>query len=183
VPGAFVSLIAHNALDKIILEQNVTQPSAILMALDKLIINAFKSEGIRDGMDIGICSWNNKTKVLQFSGAYHSLFISRDNQLEEIKGNRESIGYSLYENKKPFMNHQIKIDTETMVYLSSDGYPDQFGGENGKKLKWSGFRKQLIAVGGLNLEDQSQKLKSFFVNWKNGLEQIDDVCVMGVKLL
>lgn len=184
VPGAFVSLIAYNALNKVCVEQELTNPAKILEAIDQIMIRSFSNTetAVRDGMDMGVCSWNTKTNQLQFAGAYHSLFIFKGTELEEIKGNRESIGYSIFKNKAPFSNHIMTIDSETTVYLSSDGFPDQFGGEKGKKLKWSGFRKQLSLVANDTLELQKDTLFSFFNAWKGDLEQLDDVCVMGVKL-
>jgi serine phosphatase RsbU (regulator of sigma subunit) len=183
VPGAFVSLIAFNALNKVILEKEITNPAKILDAIDQIIINSFSNSEatVRDGMDMGVCSWNTKTNQLQFSGAYHSLFIHNGSELKEVKGNRESIGHSVFENKEPFTCHQINIDSGDMIYLSSDGFPDQFGGIKGKKLKWSGFRKQLLELGSDSLDNQKKNLLSFFNNWKTDLEQLDDVCVMGVK--
>jgi serine phosphatase RsbU (regulator of sigma subunit) len=183
VPGAFVSLIAHNALNKVILEKQITQPAQILTEIDKIMINSFsKSEDtIRDGMDMGICTWNIKTNTLQFSGAYHSLFINNGSELKEVKGNRESIGFSFYETKSKFINHNILIEQGMTIYLSSDGFPDQFGGEKGKKLKWKGFVNLIENVAEKSISEQRSNLASFFSNWKGDLEQLDDVCVIGVK--
>jgi len=184
VPGAFVSLIAYNALNKVIIENQTTKPSEILEQIDQIIIESFSNEGksVRDGMDMGICSWNTKTNILQFSGAYHSLFICKDNELEEIKGNRESIGYSLYKEKVSFVNHTVSIKKGMQVFLSSDGFPDQFGGAKGKKLKWKGFKEQILIASKLPSEKQLIHLQSFFTDWQTDLEQVDDVCVIGVGL-
>ncbi|MGB0887356.1 MAG: tetratricopeptide repeat protein [Vicingaceae bacterium] len=185
VPGAFVSLIAYNALNKIVVEQEITKPANILNAIDQIMIESFSNteNAVRDGMDMGVCSWNTKTNQLQFSGAYHSLFICNNSQLKEVKGNRESIGYSFFEKKAPFTNHQVNIEEESVVYLSSDGFPDQFGGEKGKKLKWNGFRGLLKEVNNKKFSKQKEELSQFLNNWKGDLEQLDDICVMGVKLL
>ena len=184
VPGAFVSLIAYNGLNKVILENQITDPAQILKEIDEIIISSFsKSDStVRDGMDMGICSWNTKTNELHFSGAYHSLFVNCGDELTEIKGNRESIGYSLYEDKSEFINHKIDVKPNSIIYLSSDGFPDQFGGEKGKKLKWSGFRKLLSQIGSSPINAQLPLLKSFLKDWQGDLEQLDDVCVIGVKL-
>ena len=183
VPGAFVSLIAYNALNKVILERQITQPAQILTAIDQVIIDSFNNSKttVRDGMDMGICTWNVKTNQIQFAGAYHSLFIHDGITLQEIKGNRESIGNSLYENKSEFMNHEIFFQPDMTIYLSSDGFPDQFGGEKGKKLKWKGFKKLLESVSTLPPSKQLDQIKSFLTNWQGELEQLDDVCVVGVK--
>lgn len=184
VPGAFVSLIANNALNKVILENQVLKPAQILTEIDQIMVDFFTNSAanVRDGMDMGICSWNMKTNTLQFSGAYHSLFICKDNVLSEIKGNRESIGFSLYTEKTEFVNHQVIVEPGMSVYLSSDGYPDQFGGVKGKKLKWKEFKKQIAKVSSLPIQQQLPQLKSFFTTWQRDLEQLDDVCVIGVRL-
>lgn len=183
VPGAFVSLIAYNALNKVILERQITEPARILAEIDEIMINSFNNSEatVRDGMDMGICTWNTKTNELQFSGAYHSLFIYNGKELEEIKGNRESIGYSLYENKSKFVNHIIDIQPKMTIYLSSDGFPDQFGGEKGKKLKWRGFKNLLEKISPSPIYAQMPLLKIFLTDWQGDLEQLDDVCVLGVK--
>jgi serine phosphatase RsbU (regulator of sigma subunit) len=183
VPGAFVSLIAFNALNKIILEKQITKPSQILTEIDQIMISSFsKSEDtIRDGMDMGICTWNTKTNELQFSGAYHSLFVNDGCGLTEVKGNRESIGYSLYENKSEFVNHSITAKPKMIVYLSSDGFPDQFGGEKGKKLKWKGFKELLTKISPSPIDAQLPLMRNFLIDWQGDLEQLDDVCVLGVK--
>jgi serine phosphatase RsbU (regulator of sigma subunit) len=183
VPGAFVSLIAHNALNKVISEKQVTKPSQILTEIDQIMIDTFsKSETtIRDGMDMGICSWNIKTNKLQFSGAYHSLFMHSENEFVEIKGNRESIGFSFFKTKSEFVNHVIDLKPGAMIYLSSDGFPDQFGGEKGKKMKWKGFKNFLNQINSLSVKEQLPQMSSYFSQWQGELEQLDDVCVIGVR--
>jgi serine phosphatase RsbU (regulator of sigma subunit) len=184
VPGAFVSLIAFNMLNKVVLERRVKQPSVILNELDKLMRNLFtkSTEKVRDGVDMGICAYNTLTKELSFAGAYHSLFVFDGSNFKEIKGNRESIGFSIFNEKKDFINHTVDIKSGDTVYLSTDGFPDQFGGEKGKKLKWKNFKQLLSDIQITKIQDQKEELKQFFYEWKNDLEQLDDVCVMGVKL-
>lgn len=184
VPGAFVSLIANNALNKVVLENGVTEPGAIINALNIIITDLFKRSGesIRDGMDIGVCCLNKKHNSLDFSGAFNSLFIVSNGMLKEIKGNRESVGASIFKRKKNFINHKVELKKGDRVYLSSDGYPDQFGGEKGRKLKWSGFRNVLVNASKLPITEQKNEIERFFNNWKKDIEQLDDVCVMGVEI-
>jgi len=184
VPGAFVSLIAYNMINKVVLEQHITKPSEILNRLDVLMQNLFSNSknNIRDGVDMGICSLNTKTNELQFSGAFHSLFICNNNELSEIKGNRESIGFSMLGNKKEFLNHQITLEKGAAIYLSTDGFPDQFGGVKGKKLKWKGLKAVLLEFHQHSIKSQRKEFKNFFHTWKNDQEQLDDVCIMGVRL-
>lgn len=184
VPGAFVSLIAFNMLNKVVLERRITKPSLVLSELDKLMRNLFSksTEKVRDGVDMGFCSYNTKTKQLNFAGAYHSLFLCDGSEFREIKGNRESIGFSIFNDKKEFINYEIETKSGDTIYLSTDGYPDQFGGEKGKKLKWKNFKQLLCDLQNTKIHDQKEELKQFFYNWKNNLEQLDDVCVIGVRL-
>ncbi len=184
VPGAFVSLIAYNALNKVVLEKGITEPAAIINEMNVLVTNLFKNseENIRDGMDMGICTLDINDDTLQFSGAFNSLFIFSDCQLTEIKGNRESVGASIYQREKCFINNTIPVKKGDVVYLSSDGFPDQFGGENGRKLKWKGLKELLSRVGNEPIENQKIKITSYFNKWKGKQEQLDDVCIMGVKI-
>jgi len=184
VPGAFVSLIAFNMLNKVVLERRITEPAAVLNELDKLMRNLFSksSEKVRDGVDMGICAYNRKTEKLSFAGAYHSLFICDGEEFREVKGNRESIGFSIFHDKKEFVNHEVDIKSGDILYLSTDGFPDQFGGEKGKKLKWKNFKKLLSDIQSTQIHDQKAEIMQFFHNWKRDLEQLDDVCVMGVQV-
>lgn len=184
VPGAFVSLIANNALNKVILENGFIEPGSIINELNEIITAIFmrSDEHIRDGMDMGVCCWNKKDNTFQFSGAYNSLFICRETELIEVKGNRESVGASIFNHKKNFINHIVDIKKGDTIYLSSDGFPDQFGGEKGKKLKWKGFRSLLTTIAQEPINNQQLELESFFNAWKNDIEQLDDVCVIGVKI-
>ena len=184
VPGAFVSLIAYNMINKVVLENQITNPAEILKQMDVLMQSLFEQseEKIRDGVDMGICTLNTKTNELNFSGAFHSLFICNDEELTEIKGNRDSIGFSIYENKKEFINHKVTLKKGDTIYLSTDGLPDQFGGIKGKKLKWKGLKEQLCLWQKIPIANQKDTIKSFFYNWKNDLEQLDDVCIIGVRI-
>ena len=110
------------------------------------------------------------------------MFLFSDNVLTEIKGNRESVGASIFNHKKNFINHKLEVKPGDLVYLSTDGFPDQFGGGQGKKLKWKGFRELLTKTAIKPLDIQKKELSSFFNNWKKGTEQLDDVCVVGVRM-
>jgi serine phosphatase RsbU (regulator of sigma subunit) len=184
VPGAFVSLIAFNMLNKVVLERKITKPSLVLGELDKLMRNLFSksAEKVRDGVDMGFCSYNVKTNQLNFAGAYQSLFVCNGAEIEEIKGNRESIGFSIFKEKKQFVNHEVTVKSGDSLYLSTDGFPDQFGGEKGKKLKWKNFKQLLCDIQPTKIIEQKEELRQFFYNWKDDLEQLDDVCVIGVKI-
>lgn len=184
VPGAFVSLIAHNALNKVVLENQITTPSIILDELNVGITNLFEKSdrNIRDGMDIGLCCWDKTKNTFQYAGAYISLFLMRKGSLTEIKANRESIGASIFKHKKEFVNHDVEIESGDMLYMSSDGFPDQFGGVRRKKMKWKGFKNMLLNLDDKTMEHQQKTIQEFFSQWKGKQEQLDDVCVMGVRI-
>lgn len=184
VPGAFVSLIAFNMINKVVLENKISKPAEILKAIDELVTDLFSrsEEKVRDGMDIGLCAYNTKSGKIEFAGAYHSLlYISKDGELGELRGNRESIGYSIFEHKKAFVHHELTIEEGMQIYMTSDGFPDQFGGEKGKKLKWKGFKTMIDQISKKPIDCQRKELSSSFDEWRNGHQQIDDICVMGIK--
>lgn len=183
VPGAFVSLIAFNLLNKVILEKQFVQPAEILTELDNLLVELFKqsNESIRDGFDMGLCCWDEKQNTLNFAGANHSLFRVVNHELFETKGTKASIGYSLTETKSNYVNHTFELQKGESVYLCSDGLPDQFGGEKGKKLKWKGLKNWLLEINPLPVSERKERLGLMLKEWKNNQEQIDDICLMGVS--
>lgn len=183
VPGAFVSLIAFNLLNKVILEKQFVQPAEILTELDNLLVELFKqsNKSIRDGFDMGLCCWDEKQNTLNFAGANHSLFRVVNHELFETKGTKASIGYSLTETKSNYVNHTFELQKGESVYLCSDGLPDQFGGEKGKKLKWKGLKNWLLEINPLPVSERKERLGLMLKEWKNNQEQIDDICLMGVS--
>jgi len=185
VPGAFLSLIGYNSLNKIVNELNITKPSEILEELNKTVYqtlqNNLEYNHIQDGMDIAICSLNKNTNTLQFAGAYNPLYIVKDDTVKEIKGDKISIGSGENNFNIKFNNHIVQLDKDDCIYLFSDGYADQFGGPKGKKFKYSRFKELLIEMNNLEMKDQGDNLDKTITQWQGDLEQIDDVCVIGVK--
>jgi tetratricopeptide (TPR) repeat protein len=183
VPGAMVSVVCNNALNRAVREFNKLHPAEILDKTLEIVIENFnKSEDeIKDGMDISLCNYHVGSKILEYAGANNPLWIIRNNELIEIKANKQSIGNS--ENVKPFTNHSIQLLSGDCVYLSSDGYGDQFGGLIGqKKLTKKRFKQLLISLSALDIEIQSEKIASFFYEYKQNIEQVDDVLVIGFKV-
>ncbi len=203
VPGAFMSIVGHNLLDKIVGEYGITNPAKILGELNKGVANTLKKEtgqeGIRDGMDIALCCFDKKNKTLEYAGAYNPLYIISKEQLKtdlnlvptaqneaglklyEIKGDRFPIGnYS--EETKSFTNNTLQLNAGDTIYLFSDGYADQFGGKNGKKFRYKQFKELLLEMNDLPMEQQKQKLETEFNQWMGQHEQIDDVIVIGSRL-
>lgn len=183
VPGAMVSVVCNNALNRSVREFNLLNPAKILdKTLEIVVENFYNSEDeIRDGMDIALCSYNTSTKVLQYAGANNPLWIVRNNELLEIKADKQCIGYNYKE--KPFSNNEIQLLHDDVIYLSSDGYSDQFGGESGKKkLTKKRFKELLVQIHNLDMVRQEQRLQEFIESYKGPIDQIDDILVIGFKV-
>ncbi|MCW8897716.1 MAG: tetratricopeptide repeat protein [Flavobacteriales bacterium] len=186
VPGAMVSVVCSNALYKAVIEFNITQPSLILNKVREIVVDTFgkNNEDVKDGMDIAICSLesNKNSFNLEFSGANNPLWILKKDTKEmiEVKGDKQPVG--VHFDSKPFTNHQIKLEKDDKIYLFSDGYPDQFGGEKGKKFKYKPFKELIIESSSTSLENQKEVLSKKIENWKGQLEQVDDICIIGIKV-
>ncbi len=182
VPGAMVSVVCHNALNRAVREFNLTQPSKILDKVTELVIETFeKSDNeVKDGMDIALCALNPNTNELEYSGANNSIYIISKGELTEIKADKQPIGKYAY--SKAFVNHKITLQKSDTIYIFSDGYADQFGGEKGKKFKYSRFKNLLLELYDNPMKEQLTVINRKFNSWKGKLEQVDDVCVIGVKI-
>jgi len=182
VPGAFLTMLGTSFLNEIMTSKIILSPSEILSQLrNKFILELGKTE-TRDGMDISLIRIDLKTKEYQWSGALRPLLIFKKDSLkmESITGDKQSICF--VENQHPFSNHEGSLKEGDVIYLFSDGYTDQFGGEKGKKFKMKQLISLLTFLNNQSMEKQKQALDSSFEKWKNSLEQIDDVCVIGVRL-
>ena len=182
VPGAMVSVVCHNALNRAVREFGLTKPSEILDKTNEIVKENFsKSEDdIKDGMDISICALNTKTNELLWSGANNPLWYIRENNLNEIKGDKQPIGKT--ENPQPFTTHNIQLQKGDTVYIFTDGYADQFGGEKGKKFMYKALKSLLLKIHQQPLTTQKEQLQQHFVGWKGNTEQTDDVLIFGVKI-
>lgn len=181
VPGAMVSVVCHNALNRSVREYNLKSPADILDKTRELVIETFqRSSDITDGMDIALCSINYKKKTLEYSGANNSLYIIREGKLIEIKANKQPVGKHYRQN--PFTNHKINLKENDSIYTFSDGFADQFGGVKGKKFMVKRLRNLLISISDKAISDQKGILFKEFNDWKGQLEQVDDVCIIGLKV-
>ncbi|MEX1001365.1 MAG: GAF domain-containing protein [Crocinitomicaceae bacterium] len=184
VPGAFLSLIGHNSLNQIVNELGVLKPADILYELDQIVYktlqNNLEQTNIKDGMDMAICSLNLKNRRLEFAGAYNPLYLIRNGELQEVKGDKIAIGMG--QKELSYNNAELQLEPEDRIYLFSDGYADQFGGPKGKKFKYSQFKELLINIHQKPMEKQHQLLNHYIDAWQGDLEQIDDVCVIGVRI-
>jgi len=181
VPGALVSIVCHNALNRSVNEFNLTDPGAILDKTRTLDVAEFEksAEDVKDGMDISLCAISGSE--VKWSGANNALWIViHGGSLTEIKGNKQPIGKA----DKPvsFQTHISECATGDSLYLLTDGYCDQFGGPKGKKLKSGGLKELLSEIHHLPMVEQKKSIESYFHRWKGDLEQVDDVCVIGIRL-
>jgi len=186
VPGAFMSILGHNLLNQIILEEGVTTPGKILNVLDKRVISALNKreskEANNDGMDMVICVIDKTKNKLAYAGANRPLVIRRNNELIELKPNKHAIGGIQDSTCKVFMQEEIAIKQADVLYMFSDGYYDQFGGPKGKKFKYKQLTGHILAMATKPLEEQKKILADTIVTWQGNLEQVDDICVVGVKI-
>ncbi len=184
VPGAMVSVICVNGLNRCVREFGLREPGKILDKTRELVIKEIEKseEEVKDGMDISLCALNTKSNELIWAGAHNPLWIVRENatEIEEIKADKQPIGK--YGIETPFTTHRIQLNQGDTIYTFSDGYPDQFGGERGKKYKSGKFKSTLVAMSQKPIDQQHDLLEKEFESWRGSLEQIDDVCVIGVKV-
>lgn len=184
VPGAMVSFVCSNALSKALIEEQVTDVGKLLDRTRELVIDRFgkSDQEIKDGMDISLCALHLKTNELQWAGANNPLWIVRKNaeEIEEIKADKQPIGS--FSMASPFSSHHIQLAQGDSIFIFTDGFPDQFGGDNGKKYKSKSFKTFLISIRHQTMEEQLASISVEFENWRGDFEQIDDVCVIGVRI-
>lgn len=184
VPGAFMSLVGRNGLNSAVNEHELLEPAKILNDLHSVAYQTLNSgddeSSIRDGMDIALCALNVKKKVVEFAGAYNPLYILRDGEILQTKGDKFPIGGR--ESTREFTNHRIEVKEGDTIYVFSDGYADQFGGERGKKFMYKRFREELLAIQGLPMDQQKEHLEKTITDWMGSHAQVDDILIIGVKI-
>lgn len=182
VPGAMVSVVCSNALNRVVKEFNITEPGKILDKTRELVLETFtrSNKDVKDGMDISLCCINSKSNQISWSGANNPLWYLQNGEVKEITANKQSIGKT--ENSQPFTTHYMQLKLGDALYLFTDGYADQFGGPKGKKLKYKPLKEMLVKNSILTLDEQKQELEQAFIAWKGNLEQVDDVCVIGIRI-
>lgn len=202
VPGAMVSVVCAGALNRAVNEFELHDVGNILNKVSELVVDAFKrSEGeVKDGMDIALCGLDISRKVLHYTGANNPLWIISENEtlttectyrtftsednkkhyLHEVKALRKPVGLS--DSKEEFKTNEIQLSAGDAVYVFSDGYVDQFGGPNGKKFKSFNLKMLLLNNCSVSMAEQKSLLNETFEKWKGDIEQLDDVCVLGVRI-
>lgn len=184
VPGAFVSIVGYNSLNRTVMEFGLKKPADILNKLNDLVVDTFvrhSDSDIKDGMDMSLVSIDLNTRNVQFAGAQNPVYIINDDGLTEYKANKQPIGSSL--EPKNFDNHELKTKKGDMIYLFSDGYIDQFGGPKGKKFMRKRFKETLQSIHQLDVRTQKQHLDNTIVEWMGKEEeQLDDILVIGIRV-
>lgn len=191
VPGAMVSVVCNNGLNRSVREHGLTDPGEILNKTREIVIEEFdkSEEDVQDGMDIALCSLRVQQEdsgkigsLLQYAGAHNPLWVLRSgaDEFEEYAADKQPIGK--YEDAKPYNTHSLNLSAGDTLYIFSDGYSDQFGGDKGKKLKAKNFMQLLLSVKDKSLAEQAHILDKHFEDWKGSHEQLDDVCVIGVRV-
>jgi serine phosphatase RsbU (regulator of sigma subunit) len=184
VPGGFMTMLGISFLDQIINDSGITEPARILDTLRERLIHTLKQTGTagenKDGMDIVLCCIDEASEKLTYSAANNSLYIYRDHSFNEYKPDKQPCGF--HHDIKPFTQHEIDLKPGDLVYTFTDGFADQFGGPKGKKYKYKQLEQTIIDFREQPLNEQLNKLTESFDSWKGNLEQIDDVCVIGIKI-
>lgn len=184
VPGAMVSVVCVNGLNRAVRENGLTDPGKILDKTREIVVTEFEKsdDEVKDGMDVSLCSLSLDNMTLKWAGANNPLWIFRNDtkEIEEIKPDKQTIAKVEY--PKPFTTHQLRVNKGDIIYLFTDGFKDQFGGNKGKKFKASNLKKLLLSIHHEPMDIQKTRIQQSFDNWKGELEQVDDVCIIGVRL-
>ena len=183
VPGAMVSVICNNGLNRSVREHQLYDPGSILDKTREIVIQEFEKseEEVKDGMDISLCSLERKSGTLRWAGAYNPLWIvkGQSGELIELKADKQPIGK--YRDAKPFKTHQLELSKGDRIYIFSDGFADQFGGERSKKYKSANFKRFLIRLHDQPIKHSKDLLLDELERWKGDHEQVDDICIIGVE--
>jgi two-component system, sensor histidine kinase LadS len=184
VPGALMSMLGTEILNKIVHNLEIHQPASILNLLNEGIASALKQQetGIQDGMDIIIVSIDKPNQQMIYAGAMNPLYYVQNGELTEIKADKKAIGGYVSTKIKGFTEHFIDISTPTEIYLCSDGYQDQFGGQHNKKYMTKNLKNLLTTISLLPTREQEKSLVTEFQTWKGNSHQIDDVVIIGIKI-
>ena len=184
IPGAFMSMLGVTLLNETVIREKITEPHLILNRLREKIIEALGQKGImsevKDGMDGSIISYEPKTKSLIYSGAFNPMYLIRKDKIIEFKGDRMTLSFQ--DNNADFSYQEIKSRPDDFIYLSTDGYTDQFGGEEEKKFRRAQFREVLLRNHKYTLAVQKEMLLDTYNRWKGNGEQVDDITVVGLRL-
>lgn len=185
VPGALMSFIANGILKEVIIKKGIEEPSEILYALDEELFSALNkknSESVtNDGMDVALAVFDSEKNTVNYSGAFRPMLLLRDTELIEFEPNRYPIGF-YGDVEKVFVSKELELKKGDTFYFFTDGYCDQFGGELKKKFNRKRFKELLLSLQGMEMEEQRSFLQYALLNWRQEEPQMDDVCIVGVRI-
>jgi serine phosphatase RsbU (regulator of sigma subunit) len=186
VPGAFMSIIFSNLLDKVVVDEGMRDPSQVLESICARLTAKMKERKItekefKDGMDVSIIHVN-KNNELTYSGARNPIYVVQNGELKEFKGTRRSVGMMDERFKTPFESHKVQINASDKVFLFSDGFPDQKGGPRGKKFYYQPFKDLLAGISSESISGANDQLNQVYNDWRGKHEQFDDVLVVGIEV-
>jgi len=180
-----MSIIGHNSLNKIVKEYGIRKPSEILDHLNIEVVHSLfqrSEKAVRDGMDISLIAFDTRNRYVEFAGAYQPLYLVRDGNVIIYKADRFPIGMIDGQEKKAFTNQRIEVKKGDMLYLFTDGYADQFGGEEEKKFKTINIRCLLSEISVFPEEEQKRLLEKNIRDWMGDLQQVDDILFVGTRV-
>lgn len=185
VPGAFMSIVGYNLLQKAINEQGLTEPSKILNSMNTELFKLLrqKDKTVKDGMDLVLCCYNKDTSKLTFAGVRNSLLVIRKQEVFHYKTDKHAMGEAFLDSFSSYNQQEVQLEKGDAIYIFTDGFSDQFGGENRVKYSTKKLKATLLEVNNLSMEQQKASLENEFELWKGYTEQIDDVLVMGIKIV
>jgi len=186
VPGAFMSMLGISFLNEIISKPEVTHSDIVLNRLRESIIESLNQSGregeTKDGMDINLIAYEYLNHKLEFSGANNPLYLIRNGELIEYKGDKMPVG--LHDKMNiPFSRNKIDMQVGDIIYLFSDGFADQFGGEKGKKYMYKHYKEFLTSIHTKPMKIQRDLIEKEIIDWRGEMEQVDDHIIMGIKVL
>jgi serine phosphatase RsbU (regulator of sigma subunit) len=192
VPGAFMSIVGHNLLNEAVQVHNLTQPHLILNSLNQGLSKTLRQkseseinwngEQVKDGMELALCSYHPETKRLRYAGAHNPVWIVRKNELIILPANKQPIGTYTGQEAQSFTSQELQLEKNDCIYLFSDGYADQFGGEKGKKFNKANLKELILKIAEQSMEQQQTALLQTHLNWRGTHEQIDDILVIGIRV-
>ena len=185
VPGAFMSMLGIAFLNEIVNKSNGLQANNILDQLRENIMDSlhqeYGSRGSKDGMDMALCIIDKETLKMEYAGAYNPVFIIRNNEIIELKADKMPIGIHAVKMEKNFTQQQYKLENQDTLYMFSDGYVDQFGGEKGLKFKQKPFKELLLKIADKPMDEQRSEIENTMKAWQGEETQLDDMMVMGIR--
>ncbi len=185
VPGAFMSLVGYTLLNQTINIPTVNSPAEVIDFMHHSLVDTLNKKKeeivINDGMDMSVCAIDRANNKAIFAGANHVLYHIRAGVIEQIKGDKQAIGIQSEEHYKPYTNHAVDLQKGDTIYMFTDGFEDQFGGDKGKKYRSAQLRDYLISIQSKPMPEQRQLLEKEFLTWKGNNEQVDDVLIIGIR--